>query len=103
MQYSKKLLSLIFPAVLAVLMFSSCATRTVYVRTGPPVAKVEVRTAKPYNNAVWISGHYVRKGNTYVWKKGYWTKPKKGFVWVPGHWKKSRAGWTWKAGHWRRA
>lgn len=92
---------------------TSCSSRT-YVSIPPPPARSEVRPAKPYDNAVWISGHWEWSGNEYVWKSGQWIKPaggsKKGSgnwnkpagakKWVSGHWKKTSKGYVWVDGHW---
>lgn len=81
--------------------FIGCASRAVYVRTAPPAKRVEVRSARPFANAVWIAGYWRWNGNKYVWAKGKWAKPKKGKKWIPGHWKSSRRGYFWVPGHWK--
>ncbi len=72
------------------------------VRTGPPPARVEVRPALPYPEAVWIDGHWDYRGGNWVWAQGYWERrPFPGAVWIPGHWRETPGGWKWIPGHWR--
>ncbi len=78
------------------------ANAAIYVRTAPPAKKVVVKPAKPYKNAVWVSGHWGVKGGNYVWISGHWTKHRHGCVWVDGYWKKTPKGWVWVKGHWAR-
>ena len=73
---------------------------TVVVKKPPP-PKTEVRPAKPWSNAVWISGHWSWRGGRYVWVSGHWAKHKLGKSWVAGHWAKRGRGWVWVKGHWR--
>ena len=80
-------------------LFIGCGPAVV-VRQPPP-KKVEVKPAKPYKNAVWVSGHWKYTGGNYVWVSGYWTKSKPGKTWVSGHWAKRRGGYVWVKGHWR--
>lgn len=80
----------------------STTSAVVCVSKNPPAKKVVVRSAKPYKNAVWVSGHWrVRKGN-YFWVAGKWQKDRPGFKWIDGHWKKTAKGWIWIKGHWAR-
>jgi WXXGXW repeat (2 copies) len=103
---------------LSTLLFASgmpgCAPRGGYVKVPPPPPRGEVRPSKPFNNAVWISGHWEWTGNQYSWKSGQWIKPPKGKgsgsgykanssgskKWVSGHWKKTPGGYVWVDGHW---
>ncbi|MGA2108689.1 MAG: hypothetical protein ABSH25_13715 [Syntrophorhabdales bacterium] len=72
------------------------------VRTGPPPARVEVRPAVPYPEAVWIDGHWEHRYGEWVWNPGCWSRPPfPGAIWVPGHWRESPGGWRWVPGHWR--
>lgn len=78
------------------------ARRRVYVRVGPPRARVEVRTVAPSPRHVWIGGFHRWDGRAYVWVPGRWELgPRASAVWVPGHWKNTRHGWEWIEGHWR--
>ena len=67
----------------------------------PPSARIEVKPAKPYTNAVWINGHWKWNRGSYVWIPGFWSKPKPGKKWISGHWAKRPKGWIWIKGHWR--
>jgi hypothetical protein len=94
------LFSLIF--VLLVGLEGNCAPRTVYVKTAPPTVRVEVKPARPYKNAVWVTGRWRWNGKKHVWVSGHYVKPRAGHVWIPGHWVKKRRGWVWVGGHWKK-
>jgi len=95
-----RILLLVAFMVFSGLIAAGCASRSVYVNAPPPAARHEVRPAKPFNNAVWISGHWVWRGNKYVWKSGQWIKPVQGKRWVSGHWRKAPKGYIWVNGRW---
>ena len=72
------------------------------VRTGPPPARVEIRPAVPYPEAVWVEGHWEFRHGEWMWSPGYWARaPFSGAVWIPGHWREDPGGWRWIPGHWR--
>lgn len=99
MKFIRVLIVVMFLAF-SVMMTEGCAARTVYVKTPPPAARNELRPAKPFANAFWISGHWEWRVGKYAWKSGYWVKPVKGKKWVSGHWKKTAKGYIWVYGHW---
>ncbi len=44
-----------------------------YEETAPePAPIVEVEPARPYYDAVWVRGHWVRAHHRWVWIHGYW-------------------------------
>lgn len=90
-------------ALLSFALFSPAAEAArVVVKVGPPVARVEVRTAAPSHRHVWVGGYWRWNGNTHAWVAGGWQlPPPHRAVWVDGHWKKSGGGWAWVGGHWR--
>jgi hypothetical protein len=78
------------------------ATGRVYVRMGPPVRVVEVRSVAPGPGYVWIEGYHRWDGRGYLWVPGRWERaPRPRAVWVPGHWAQDRHGWYWVEGRWR--
>ena len=87
-------------ASLVAAMSAGCTTVT-YVPVDPPIARTEVRPAKPGAKHTWAAGHWKWNGNRYVWSNGRWMKNKKGCTWAPGHWKKAPSGHIWVAGYWR--
>jgi len=100
----KKLILTIVISGFLYLSFATCTPVVVYVHKKPPARKIiKVKTAKPFHNAVWISGHWQWKPapGKYVWVKGNWAKPRKGKVWVKGHWAKKPRGWVYVSGHWK--
>lgn len=84
--------------------FSSTAQagKVIVIKKRPPAVKVEVKTHRPFKNAVWVKGHWQWKKGNFVWTKGKWIKPRNGFVWVPAHWKSVKNGHKWVPGHWKR-
>ena len=74
----------------------------VYVRVGPPPARVEAIAVAPGPRHVWVPGFYRWDGAAYVWMPGrYALPPRPRAVWVRPHWERSRHGWYFVAGHWR--
>ncbi len=102
MRRVKKTILLMLIAGSITFAFGNCASRVVYVRKAPPPVRVEVRSARPFPNAVWIAGHWQWNGVRFVWVSGKWVKPQSGRVWVPGHWRQTRHGWRWVPGRWKR-
>jgi hypothetical protein len=93
-------------SMLAAITLAACAANprpgVEYVRRGPPPERVEVVTAAPYADAVWIRGHWAWRRNDYEWVPGRWTRIERGYhEWVPGHWDHDRYGWYYIEGHWR--
>ena len=68
-------------------------------RLSPPAERVEVIPTRPYDDGVWIKGHWAWRGNHWDWIPGHWAHPGfRGAVWVPGHYGPRGA---WIEGHWR--
>jgi WXXGXW repeat (2 copies) len=88
-------------AVLAILATSVPATAQVYVRVGPPAARVEVVPPRPGPGYVWRPGYWAWR-HRWVWVGGrYLRGPHPHAAWVPGHWAHRPRGWVWINGHWR--
>jgi hypothetical protein len=92
---------------LGVVLFAAAAgcapvSGRLYVRTGPPVRVVEVRSVAPGPGFVWIEGYHRWDGRGYLWVPGRWERaPRARAAWVPGHWAQDRRGWYWVDGRWR--
>ena len=96
-----KILSLSLLLGVVMMPGSSHAGASLYVRFGPPAHRVKViRPAKPYPNAVWVSGRWHRSGGRYVWVNGHWLKPRPGYIYVQGKWCRTMHGWTYRPGYW---
>lgn len=100
---------LVLPAVLALATVVAAspsleaARRVVVVKKAPPKVRVEVRTAAPSPNHVWVAGHWSWRTGKYVWVGGTWkVRPTSSATWVTGHWTKRPRGWVWVPGHWKR-
>jgi len=59
-------------ALIAISLASAgCATRAAVV-VGPPPARIEVIGVRPYRNAVWVPGYWLRARGGWVWVGGRW-------------------------------
>jgi hypothetical protein len=68
----------------------------------PPAARVEVRTASPGPDYVWVPGSYEFRDGQWEWTAGRWVVPERpAAIWEPGHWEKVPGGYIWQPGHWR--
>lgn len=70
-------------------------TEVVYVDREPPPERVEIITAAPSDDHVWVQGHWVWAANrhNYEWSPGHWQRLEMGERWVPGHWVREQRGW----------
>jgi hypothetical protein len=65
--------------------------------SAPPAVPVEVRTAAPAPDYVWVPGAYEWRGNRWELQPGRWMQPTRpSAVWVPGKWQPAPGGY----GHW---
>ncbi len=81
---------------------SAAASAQVYVKVRP-VAPVIVETKRPSAAHVWIGEDWRVEGPSYVYIGGRWeAPPHPGAVWVPGHWVRKGHGEYWVPGHWSR-
>ena len=46
--------------------------REVVVEETPPADRIEVITVRPYGEAVWVRGHYIRERHRWIWVPGHW-------------------------------
>jgi hypothetical protein len=73
-----------------------------FISREPPPERVEVVAARPYEDAVWIGGHWSPRGNDYAWVSGRWERPASGrHEWVAGRWEHEDRGWHYIDGYWR--
>jgi hypothetical protein len=73
-----------------------------YVMRQPPSERVEIVSASPGVEYVWVKGHWGWRRNDYEWIPGRWVIPERGYrEWVPGRWDRDRGGWFYVEGHWR--
>lgn len=95
-------------ATATLVLFSSvaCAVNprpgVVYVGVRPPLARVEVISARPGPAHIWVGGFWTWNAREYVWVPGRWEVPRAGWRrWEPGRWEHERHGWFWVDGRWR--
>src|SRR3974377_2002332 len=70
--------------------------RAVFVVAAPPADVVEVVSAQPGPEYVWVGGHYRWDDGRYIWMSGHWVQAPAGYrEWVPGHWARREGGWFW--------
>lgn len=88
-------------AVVAALATVTPASARVFVGVNigvPPAERVEVVPVRPWDDGVWIKGHWAWRGG-WEWIPGHWDRPRfRGAAWVPGHYGPRGA---WIEGHWR--
>jgi WXXGXW repeat (2 copies) len=74
---------------------------SITVNAAPPPMRVEVQTARPSPNHVWLAGHWGWEGNAHVWVGGHWAiPPSPNHVWVPARWVNRGGRWVFWQGHW---
>jgi hypothetical protein len=72
------------------------------VTVPPPTPQVEVITAPPRQNQVWISGYWRWRNGRHAWVPGHWQNARAGYFWAPGHWVQRGSGWIFAGGFWQR-
>jgi hypothetical protein len=73
-----------------------------FITREPPAERVEVVSARPNEESVWIGGHWTGRGNSYAWTSGRWQRPEAGKKeWEAGKWEHEPRGWYYTEGHWR--
>lgn len=73
-----------------------------FITREPPVERVEVVSARPSEESVWIGGHWTGRGNSYAWTAGRWQRPESGKKeWENGKWEHEQRGWYYTEGYWR--
>ncbi|HEY2070559.1 MAG TPA: hypothetical protein VGG48_13460 [Rhizomicrobium sp.] len=95
---SKLLLATALAAMAALPATGASARIVVGVDIGvPPAERMEVVPGRPWDDGVWIKGHWAWRGQ-WVWIDGHWAHPGfHGAHWVPGHYG-PHGGWI--EGHW---
>jgi hypothetical protein len=73
-----------------------------FINHEPPAERVEVATARPYAEAVWVGGHWTARGDNYAWTAGRWVRPPADkATWESGKWEHGERGWYYTEGQWR--
>ncbi len=90
--------ALLLAAMVGMTSLLSCAGE-LYVESGPPPLRIEVRPAPPSPDAVWIDGHWGWRADEYIWVEGHWERHPHG-NWVPGRWERRDRGYVWVRGYW---
>ncbi len=66
-----------------------------------PVAEVEVQTASPGAEYVWVAGYHRWYGGRYVWARGHWDRrPHANAMWRTGRWERRGRRQVWIEGRW---
>jgi len=102
----KSLKSLMLACLLGIfaLPVESMAGVRVYLRFAPPPVRTVtvVRQARPYHNAIWVSGHWRYNRGHHVWVEGRWIKARRHYAYVQPHWVRTPRGFYFVTGHWVR-
>jgi len=98
-----KLLGLI---VTALLMLSADALGGIALvvsapSEAPPPLRTEKHGSAPFQNAVWIDGHWAWSDSRYTWQGGHWERVRAGARgWQHGEWSRKGGSWYWTPGKW---
>jgi hypothetical protein len=96
---AKRLIGLLFIGGMAI---GSTYAAEIIVKTRPPRAIVETRSARPGRDYIWVSGYQRWDGNRYVWEKGRWERPPRARArWIAPRWERRRDGYVFVEGRWR--
>jgi hypothetical protein len=76
--------------------------REVVVQKAPPAEVVEVQTAAPSAEHVWIKGHWHWNGADWQWVRGHWETRRVGYVWIPAHYEQRGGSYAYVPGYWGR-
>ena len=70
----------------------------------PPIdVEKEIKPEAPYEEAVWVKGHWKWVGNKYDWVDGYFVEKKEGHSWVDGSWgRTNKLTWVFNDGYWKK-
>ncbi len=89
------------PAQARVIVYEETAAPYIVAQAAPPAEQVEVMTASPGPNYVWIRGHWKWEGGRWAWDSGHWSsRPHPNALWISGYWQSRHHGWVWIPGHW---
>lgn len=99
----------ILSACLVVLLGASCVVRVpVDEQYGEeaegqaPAPQLEVVTAAPSANHVFVAGRWGWRGRAWVWLPGTWVVGRANHAWVAGHWAQRGRRHVWVEGRWAR-
>ena len=73
----------------------------VFVRIGPPPARVET-VPPPRAGYVWAPGYWDWRGHRHVWVGGHWVRERRGYSYVAPRWVERNGGWYMERGRWAR-
>jgi|SRR5690349_11023670 len=79
----------------------SVSAADIFVRVGPPPARVEAVPA-PRHGYVWAPGYWDWRGHRYAWVSGHWVRARPGYVYSAPRWQERNGGWYMERGHWDR-
>ena len=77
-----------------------CVVEERTVEREPPAERVEVQSAPPTREHVWVRGHWQYDRGDYIWVPGHWQTRRHGYAWQEGRWERTRRGWVWHEGRW---
>jgi|ERR1700722_5778393 hypothetical protein len=80
----------------------SVQAEDVVIKTRPPRAVVETRTARPGPDHVWIGGYQRWDGKAYAWTPGRWEAPPHPHAtWVAPRYVHKDGGYVFVEGRWK--
>ena len=89
-------------ALCASFLILSCEAE-IWAPGPPPEARIEVESAAPGPDYVWIGGYWWWEGNNWAWRSGRWeARPYPGAVWEQHRWEPRGNRYYYHRGNWRR-
>ena len=101
MMMKKMLVASAIAAAVGAVTVPTVAAADVFVRVGPPPARVEV--APPARHGyVWVRGYWDWRSHRHVWIGGHWVRERPGYVYHSPRWVERNGGWYMERGRWAR-
>ncbi len=75
----------------------------IVINVAPPPPRIEIISAAPSPNHVWIGGYWRWNNNNgrHEWVNGHWEQRRDGQFWAPGHWVRNGNSWSFSGGFWQ--
>ena len=97
----KMLVASAIAAAVGAVAVPSVSAADIFVRVGPPPARVETAPA-PRHGYTWVPGYWDWRGHRHVWVGGHWVRERPGYVYYAPRWHERNGGWYMEHGHWGR-
>jgi hypothetical protein len=94
---------LVLGAMVAACTFHTAAYEAEWVDQAPPTPRIEPIPPAPFDDGVWLPGHWDWTGAAWFWVPGHWMhRPRPGLRWYPGGWVRRGKRYVRVPGRWAR-